>query len=326
MFRLSKSVWNKPLWSNTLLWGILYILVLHDNLKTFLGDDAGILSYLVYLTLLIAPVYLHNLILIPKFLLKQRYTIYLAYLGLLIFVISFVFSFKDHNFKADLLKYILLLTLAASMNMLKRQITTEIKNKNAALLQRDMELNSLKAQINPHFLFNTLNNIYALTLNNSPEAPNIVLQLAGLMRYQLESTKKNLVSLDEEIKFLKQYFELEKMRVGDKVSLEFNINLDKYTLWIPPMILMTFVENAFKHGINTSNNKSWIKILINSNKQVLTMKVENTKSNYKTPIARFGGFGLKNVKRRLTLTLPNKYKIKVSENKDIYTTIIKLKL
>jgi LytS/YehU family sensor histidine kinase len=276
--------------------------------------------------LLIIPIYIHNLILIPYLLLKQQYLAYLLSLFSIIAVTAYLFTFEDGNFSDDLFKYLPFFIIAASINLLKRQFTAEMKNKSDVLFQREMELNSLKAQINPHFLFNTLNNIYALTMSNPPQASEVVLQLAGLMRYQLESTKKNLVTIEQEIEFLQQYFELEKIRIGNKAKLIFDVNLDKYTLWIPPMILMTFVENAFKHGVNRDKSKSYIKISISSYKQNLTMLVENGKPESRAVETGFGGFGLKNVERRLDLLLPGRYEIKVEDEKERYATIINLKL
>ena len=134
------------------------------------------------------------------------------------------------------------------------------------------------------------------------------------------------MTLEEEIEFLKLYFELEKIRIGNKATLIFDVNLDKYTLWIPPMILMTFIENSFKHGVNRDKSKSYIKISISSQKQNLLMKVENGKPEHKSVNTGFGGFGLKNVLRRLEILLPGKYNIKVEEDEDKYATIINLKL
>ena len=326
MLRFFRRVWNSTFWSNLILWLVIYIVFLHDYLQIFLRSNYNFFNIVIVLTVLIAPIYVHNLVLIPKLLLKQKYAGYLISLTSLITVTTYIFSFEDGDFKGDLIRYLPFFIIAASINLIKRQIIGEMEKKGAQLLQREMELNSLKAQINPHFLFNTLNNIYALTLTNSGQASEVVLQLAGLMRYQLESTRKNLVTLDEEIEFLKLYFELEKIRIGNKASLIFEVDLDKYTLWIPPMILMTFIENAFKHGVNRDKSKSYIKISISSQKQNLIMKVENGKPEIKSVNTGFGGFGLKNVMRRLEILLPGKYEIKVEEDEDKYATIINLKL
>ena len=326
MLRFFRLVWNSTFWSNLTLWVVIYIVFLHDYLHGFLNNDYNIINVVLVLIVLIAPIYIHNLILIPKLLLKQKFVAYLLSLSILIITTTYIFSFEDGEFSDDLIKYLPFFIIAASINLIKRQIIGEMEKKSAQLHQREMELNSLKAQVNPHFLFNTLNNIYALTLSNSEQASEVVLQLAGLMRYQLESTKKNLVTLEEEIEFLKLYFELEKIRIGNKATLIFEVDLDKYTLWIPPMILMTFIENSFKHGVNRDKSKSYIKISISSHNQNLTMKIENGKPEQRSVNTGFGGFGLKNVLRRLEILLPGKYNIKVEEDDDKYATIINLKL
>jgi len=326
MLRFFRLVWNSTFWSNLVLWLVIYIVFLHDYLQGSLKSNYNLINVVIILIVLILPIYIHNLILIPRLLLKQKFAGYIISLASLISITTYIFSFEDGDFKTDLIKYLPFFIIAASINLIKRQIIGEMEKKSAQLHQREMELNSLKAQINPHFLFNTLNNIYALTLSNSNQASEVVLQLAGLMRYQLESTKKNLVTLDEEIEFLKLYFELEKIRIGNKANLIFDVNLDKYTLWIPPMILMTFIENAFKHGVNRDKSKSYIKISISSQKQNLMMKVENGKPELKSVNTGFGGFGLKNVLRRLEILLPGNHDIKVEEDEDKYATIINLKL
>ena len=326
MLRFFRLVWNSTFWSNLVLWLVIYIVFLHDYLQGSLKSNYNLINVVIILIVLILPIYIHNLILIPRLLLKQKFAGYIISLASLISITTYIFSFEDGDFKTDLIKYLPFFIIAASINLIKRQIIGEMEKKSAQLHQREMELNSLKAQINPHFLFNTLNNIYALTLSNSNQASEVVLQLAGLMRYQLESTKKNLVTLDEEIEFLKLYFELEKIRIGNKANLIFDVNLDKYTLWIPPMILMTFIENAFKHGVNRDKSKSYIKISISSQKQNLMMKVENGKPELKSVNTGFGGFGLKNVLRRLEILLPGNHEIKVEEDEDKYATIINLKL
>lgn len=326
MLRFFRLVWNSTFWSNFFLWLVLYIVFLHEYLRNFLDDHFNLFNVIMVLFILIIPIYIHNLILIPKLLLKQKYIGYVFSLASLLLLTTYAFSYEDGEFKDDLIKYLPFFIISASINLIKRQIIGEMEKRSADLHQREMELNSLKAQVNPHFLFNTLNNIYALTLSNSEKASEVVLQLAGLMRYQLESTKKNLVTLDDEIEFLKLYFELEKIRIGTKATLIFDVNLDKYTLWIPPMILMTFIENSFKHGVNRDKSKSYIKISISSQKQNLTMIVENGKPSKKSVNSGFGGFGLKNVQRRLEILLPGKYEIRVEEDEDKYATIINLKL
>ena len=326
MIRFIRKIWNNYFWSNFILWVVVYIIFLDDYLHQHLDNDYAFFFIVLNLIVIIVPIYIHNLILIPKLLLKQKFILYIISLISLVSLTSFIFSFEEGDFIEDLTKYFPFFIVAASVNLIKRQVIGEMEKKSAELHQREMELNSLKTQVNPHFLFNTLNNIYALTLSKSDKASEVVLQLAGLMRYQLESTKRDLVTLEEEIEFLKLYFELEKIRIGDKATLIFDVDLDKYTLWIPPMILMTFIENSFKHGVNSDKSKSYIKISISSQNQNLTMKVENGKPNKKSVNTGFGGFGLVNVTRRLEILLPNRYEIKVEEGEEKYATIINLKL
>ena len=127
-------------------------------------------------------------------------------------------------------------------------------------LQKEMELNYLKEQVNPHFLFNSLNSIYSLSRQQSPETPELVMQLSELMRYQLESSKKDTVLLKEELEFIENYLLLEEKRLSDRCNVEFLIEGDLSGLRIAPMLLIPFVENAVKHGAQSTNEQSTIDI------------------------------------------------------------------
>ncbi|MCK5825261.1 MAG: histidine kinase [Ichthyobacteriaceae bacterium] len=326
MLYLFRKIWNNTFWSNVILWAVLYIVFLHDYIEKYLGATHSLGNALLVFVIIIVPIYIHNLVLLPKLLLKQKFAMYLFSLIMLLLVTGIIISFGKGNLLLYTLRYLLVFFFAVAVNFAKREIVSEMERKSIELNKREMELNALKAQVNPHFLFNTLNNIYALTLTKSDDAPNAVLELAGLMRYQLKSTEKDLVSLEEEIEFLRQYFSLEKIRVGNRANITFKVELDEYSLWIPPMIIMTFVENAFKHGVNRDKSKSFIRIFISSVKHNLEVIVENGKPEKKSVETGFGGYGLKNVKRRLELLLPNKHEINVQETDDKYVTIIKLKL
>lgn len=326
MLRFFRYIWNNKILSNIILWVLLYAIYIHRFLEGIMGDKFTPLNVIYVMTVVIVPIYIHNLVLLPKYLLKQRFISYFVSVTVLLLLTTLAFHHEGGSFKKDLFTYLPFFLGAASVNLVKRQINNELEDKNKELHQREMELNSLKSQINPHFLFNSLNNIYALTLTQSPQAPELILQLAGLMRYQLESTRKNLVTLEEEIDFLRQYFELEKIRIGDKARIEFTVDLDGFSLWIPPMILMTYVENAFKHGVNRDKSKSFILIDIKTVKNILTMRVENGKPERKAVNTDFGGFGIKNVNRRLDLLLPKRYKVDVKDLEDKYITEITLNL
>jgi hypothetical protein len=187
------------------------------------------------------------------------------------------------------------------------------------------EVSYLKAQINPHFLFNTLNSLYALTLQKSNEAPNAVLKLSGIMRYVVTESSQELVALDKEINYIKDYIELQKLRLDKSVSLSFDIHGTSAGRAIAPLILIPFIENAFKYGINPDEN-SFIKIVIAIENKSLRMSVQNSivaseiDEEFKT------GEGLKNTQKRLDLIYTGKYELTVREANNVYDVNLKIDL
>lgn len=179
-------------------------------------------------------------------------------------------------------------------------------------LQRETELKYLKEQVNPHFLFNSLNSIYALSRQQSPETPELVMQLSELMRYQLESSKKDAVLLKEELEFIENYLLLEEKRLSKRCKVEFLIKGDVKGLKIAPMLLIPFVENAIKHGARSTNENSTIDITVSIKKAQLNLIIDNSKPS-KNIVSERKGLGLENVKRRLNLLYPNSYKLKIDD-------------
>ncbi len=187
----------------------------------------------------------------------------------------------------------------------------------------EAELNQLRNQVHPHFLFNTLNNLYSLIIKKSDSAETAVLTLSGLMRYMLYEANVPKVPLSKEIEYLKNYVGLEKLRFEDHVDISFSAETDAaYT--ISPFLLIPFVENAFKHGI-TSNKESWIVISIITKNKTLKMQVENAKLPHKKTNFE-GGIGFANVKKRLELLYPDNYSLHTQDNELSYEVILKLNL
>jgi hypothetical protein len=173
----------------------------------------------------------------------------------------------------------------------------------------------LKSQLNPHFLFNTLNNIYSLTLNQSPKAPEAVLKLSELMRYMLYESNVDKINLETEVKYLRNFIELQKMRYSKQIFVDFEVAGDLHTQEIAPLLLISFVENAFKHGeVNEEYNPLKIRLLVNKNNLNFTV-INHKKDQNKDEI---GGVGLENVKRRLQLIYPNQHSLEVQESDKNY--------
>lgn len=192
--------------------------------------------------------------------------------------------------------------------------------------QLKAEVDNLKSQIAPHFLFNTLNNLYGLAVEKSDKLPNLMLRLSDLLRHSLYETQKPLVSINEEINVIKSYIQLESVRLEDDLKLEFNNRVPEKTSYhIAPLILIVFIENAFKHArlVQSAAVNIYIEtILIN---EWFTIVIKN---NYKPEETSSGnGIGLNNVIRRLELLYPNgEHQLLISKDENFYTTTLQLQL
>lgn len=186
------------------------------------------------------------------------------------------------------------------------------------------ELTFLKNQISPHFLFNIHNSIYFLIEENPKLASQALLKLSDIMRYQLYDCQRETVLLNDEIENIQNYVELEKMRIDEIVRVDFVCNVKDDSLEITPFILLTFVENAFKHVSLQATKANEITISISTNENWLTMRVSNTTE--RRPDMTSNGIGLRNAKRRLELMYPDRHKLKIDTDTYRYETLLKLKL
>lgn len=192
--------------------------------------------------------------------------------------------------------------------------------------KQESELSMLKLQISPHFFFNTLNNIYTLVYKKSDDAPEVIMKLSDIMRYMLYEANTDLVSLNNEVNYLKNYIELQLLRVRQSDFIEFKHEGDLNEKEIPPMLLIPFVENAFKHCDKSIS--PCIYITLKSAKDYLYFVVTNFKKNSINTIAKdnASGIGLQNVKRRLELLLPGKHKLKLTDEENKYTVELILEI
>ncbi len=202
------------------------------------------------------------------------------------------------------------------------------RNKTVSL-ERDnlnLELNFLKLQVNPHFLFNVLNSIYSLIVEKDEVAADIIVRLSGLMRYSLYETESEKVTLTRDVEFIFQYVELERIRFQSRTNITFSSKTDFKNFEVPPMIFISFVENAFKHGVSTSGKKSWVNISFSMKDTFVTFRIENSKPNHITHEQVQGGIGLINVKKRLDLLYPDKHKLIVENNEQSFLVELQLQL
>lgn len=187
------------------------------------------------------------------------------------------------------------------------------------------ELNFLKAQINPHFLFNTLNNLYYLAYTKSDNTTEVIAKLSQMMRYMIYDSNHPKVLLSKEIEYMKNYISLERLRLNDQIPIKFDLKGEVENKWITPLIFITFLENAFKHGVNNANPKAWVNVSIQITDNECIYTVENSKPE-KTDVHEKSGIGLQNVARRLELSYPGKYQLTTEDKKDVYFVQLTLTL
>ena len=185
------------------------------------------------------------------------------------------------------------------------------------------ELALLKNQINPHFFFNTLNNLYGLTVEKSDDAPDVVLKLSDMMRYTIYMGKEDLVPLKDEVEYLQNYIELHKIRYQKKVDIQFHyINISDVK--IAPLLYIIALENAFKHGIEKLTENAYIHINISKKNNIILFEIEN---NFEKPeVAQKTGIGLDNLKQRLQLLYPKKHELTIKKNNSKYKLSLKLEI
>lgn len=296
----------------------------------------GLANELINLLFYILLVYINLLYLIPSFLRTKKYFTYLG--SLLIIVIIFtpiqslvsyvIFSSNElaqydilHNLNWAFAQSFIVVSASTVLKIItdwlrNNQQTQELERKHI-----ESELQFLKTQVNPHFLFNTLNNLYALTLKKSESAPEIVLKLSELMRYMLYECNEKKVSLRNEVKFLQNYLELEMLRQPKGIDIQLNVKGQIKNQEIAPLIFIAFIENSFKHGINANIEEGFVHIFLDIHEEEISFSVVNSKQEALTTIDRkvkSGGIGLVNVKRRLEILYPNKYKLEIKETPKTY--------
>jgi two-component system LytT family sensor kinase len=196
-------------------------------------------------------------------------------------------------------------------------------------LQRDKaeaQLELLKSQVQPHFIFNTLNNIYSLSLKNHPQTSDLIYRLSSLLSYMLYDSRKEFIPVSKEMEYIHNYIELEKIRYGERLDVAVNCYdvVDAFT--VPPFLLLPLVENSFKHGVNNDVGNSWIRIDLSVKDDWLTVKIENSRvGDSLNGHAVYKGIGLENVKKRLEILYPDRHEFKYLSEGQSFLTVLKIK-
>lgn len=294
-------------------------------------------------------------VLMPRYLMRRRYGLFALYAGytavgsvyleLVVLVVFYIFV-AEYQIDAidptalDVLDLIvglyLIVFLALCIQLGRRwyfaqtlQARAQQARLEAELKLREAELALLKAQIQPHFLFNTLNNLYGLTLEKSEAAPEVVLQLSDLLDYVLYRSSAERVPVEDEIAFIRNYVELEQLRYDERLEVTFESDGIPEEATVAPLLMIPFVENSFKHGIRPSLGRTWLKVKLAVHESHLYVYIENSKPDG-APAGRVEsaakGLGLDNVQRRLDLLYPGRHELKIEDGPDRFAVRLHLKI
>jgi two-component system LytT family sensor kinase len=296
----------------------------------------------VRIFMLIVIAYLNLNYFLPKFLLKRRYSLYAVWVTVSVIgylLVQSLFDYYLYGFVVGPLRnssligslsYNFFSTLWYLALMLGLKMSIDWYGQNQMLQKTKIEklqaeINYLRAQVNPHFLFNVLNSLYSLTIKKSDLAPGVVLKLSEMMEYMLYESDETLVPLERELKYLENYLELEKMRQGNHAEIILSISGTPEGKQIAPFMLLPIVENAFKHGVSKIVHNAWLHISIEIAENKLFFSIENGRLNFHEK-EKHNGIGLSNLKQRLQLIYPERYTLEIMEDDNKFKLILTIGL
>lgn len=225
-----------------------------------------------------------------------------------------VLFFLQHH----VLEFLIVFIFSMLLHIRERLKKTETEKANA-------ELQYLKAQINPHFLFNTLNSIYSLAIIKSDKTANAIIKLSDMMRYVLNDSQHNFVLLEKEIKYISSYIELQRMRLTSNVQLNYTCEGNIHQQKIAPLVLIPFIENAFKHGVNSEENSN-IDIQITITDTTVNLQVKNNCVTTNNNTLNKSGFGIQNTKERLSFLYPQQHTLNISHTGTVFIVNLTLNI
>ncbi len=336
---------SKEVVIHLLLWILYFVVIAYQ--KNRMGARFGGAAHLQFADFVFALNYFFVILLInyyflPRFFYRKRYGLFLllsvlTMVGAILieeFVLESLF-FPDTKradtflgFLPNLLELgptiLVFVGFKLAWDNLQRQSALEKVEKE----KTESQLQFLKSQLNPHFLFNNLNNLYSYAQENSPKTPEIILQLSAIMRYMLYESQENYVSLDKEIKYLGDFIQLQELQMEDRGMVKFSVIGNTHSQRIAPMILIAFVENCFKHSLSSQADDIDIQVEVEVSDQNLSFRCTNTFAEMGNSSDQYlnRGIGLQNVRKRLELQYPEKYQLETEVKKSVYIVNLRLEL
>ncbi|HET6996336.1 MAG TPA: histidine kinase [Chitinophagaceae bacterium] len=287
-------------------------------------------------------VYIVNYRLIPRLLYKKKYAGFIASVVAIIAASGFIkmilmgevtgqnvlsgpFSNLKTKFYENVISDFFLVTSGAAFKLIFDYIEMQQRLVEMAKEKAEAELSFLKSQINPHFLFNSLNAVYFLIQKENTEARQALHKFSDMLRYQLYEVKGTRIPIEKELSYLKDYVDLQKLRKDENYSVDFHCSPEVKEFSIEPLLLIPFVENAFKHLSHKTTGGNFVRLDITRSNGEFKFHIENSKEAERTTELH-GGIGLNNVKRRLELLYPGKHDLNIDSKEDIYMVDLKLKI
>ncbi|MDX2249305.1 MAG: histidine kinase [Bacteroidia bacterium] len=300
-----------------------------------------LLTTLYTLPLLMVPTYFIALFAVPRYLRREKIGMFaLTVLGVAILLfysrlrlmelINYLqddvyFQIPPSKIAKNIIRDYSLIALAVCLYIIGDWRKKEKMNTQLIRAKADAEIQLLRAQLHPHFLFNTLNNIYSLALSNSDRVADSILRLTELLEYLVYWASKETVPLAREVQLIHNYLELERLRYGDMLDLEVDLPDQNHSLPVSPLILLPFVENCFKHGGKGKNGKFEVKLSLDVSSKLL-FHIQNSKKYPPKAANGNGGLGLENIRKRLELVYPGLHRLEIVEDEDFFTVNLELEL
>jgi two-component system, LytTR family, sensor kinase len=336
-FFLKYNVHHVLFWM--LIAGLWFALRRHDY-----GTDAiGMLVTLIKVADLAMLVYITNYLLLPKLFYRKKYVLFVIIFFLMIitsslvkmqilgrilhnpFLLDFAANWRQNTYD-NIIPHFFLVTAGAAVKLMFDYTRMQQRLAEVAKEKAETELSFLKSQINPHFLFNSLNSVYFLISKDNTDARQALHKFSEMLRYQLYEMNDNKIPIEKEIHYLKDYVDLQQLRKDEKYSVQFNCSPDVKGFSIEPLLLIPFVENAFKHISHHNDQTNFVKVDMSRANGTFTFMVENSKEGESANTEGHGGIGLPNVKRRLELLYPDKHELRIDDTDKTFAIKLNLRL
>jgi len=333
LYRLSRD----RTFQHVLFWCLSFLILMNILKVSAEVKRIDLIYTVIFHVPIVSVVYLNLKLLFPWFWEEGRYFLYsisvvlLAALGSGFYLVLFDrwidYIFRGYYFIAyysfwDISLYFVIYLFATSLLRLARgwfRLQEIEKEKTLA------ELKALKSQVNPHFLFNSLNSIYSLARKNSPEVPDKIIQLSDLMRHIIYDSDIDFIPLEKEVDMVKNYIALQNLRTQEHNKIDFETSGDIKGKKIAPLIFLPFVENSFKHGLKGGAKNAFVKIRLEITGKVLNFEIENSIGKSSQIVnSKYKGIGIENVRKRLELIYPDVHTLKISNSKDTFKVLLQL--